>query len=146
MRSRIGLPALLVLLTACSGPGAGPEDVAPDAQVMLAKHSMQVFRSRPVQTTQFGLRDDEVGARVEDAVGDYGKVHLGQWRRDMRRLRRELQALPDSSLGSLTRAAIDDIYADFLGDSEIPFGFINTFGRHQPYIINQLAGPLQVAA
>ncbi len=143
MRSRIGLPAL-VLLAACSGPGAGPENVGPDAEVMLAKHSMQVLRTRPVQATQFGLRDDDVGARVEDAVGDYGKAHLGRWRRDLRRMCRELDALPSSSLGSLTRAAMDDTYTSFLGDSEMPFGFINTYGRHQPYVINHLAGPLQV--
>jgi uncharacterized protein (DUF885 family) len=144
MRSLTGLPAVLVLLIACSGPATGPEDVGPDAEVMLTKHSMQVLRARPVQATQFGLRDGDVGARVEDAVGDYGKAHLGRWRKDLRRMRRELDALPPSSLGSLTRSAMDDIYANFLGGSEIPFGFINTHGRHQPYIINQLAGPLQV--
>ncbi len=120
------------------------ESVGPDAKVMLAKHSMRVLKMRPVQATQFGLRDHEAGVRVEDAIGDYGKAHLGLWRRDLRRMRQELDALPDSSLGSLTRAAMDDVYASLLGDRELPFGYISTFGRHQPYIINQLGGPLQV--
>ncbi len=149
MRSRIAVPVLLALclaaLGACSGPQVvGPESLGEDARVMLAKHTMQVMRARPVQATQFGLSDADVGARVDDGVGDYGKAHLGRWRRDLRRMQRELDALPESSLGPLTRAAMRDIYANFLGDSEFPFGFINTYGRHQPYIINQLGGPLQV--
>ncbi len=149
MHCRMGCPALLAAalagMVACSSPGSGPqESLGPDAQVMLAKHTMQVMRARPVQATQFGLRDAEVGARVEDAVGDYGKAHLARWRRDLRRMQREMDALPVSSMGGLTRAAMQDIYAARLGDSELPFGFIDTFGRHRPYVINQAGGPLQV--
>ncbi len=149
MRCRIGWPVLLAVIligmVACSSPGTGPEEsLGPDAQVMLAKHTMQVMRARPVQATQFGLRDGDVGARVEDAVGDYGKAHLARWRRDLRRMRRELDALPASSMDALTRAAMQDIYVTRLGDSEIPFGFIDTYGRHRPYVINQVGGPLQV--
>ncbi len=148
MRSSMGLPALLAgtmaAITACSGSGGSPDSLGPDAQVMLAKHTMQVLRSRPVQTTQFGLRDSDVGARVEDAVGDYGKPHLARWRRDMRRMQRELDALPASSMDSLTRNAMRDIYTNYLGDSELPFGYIDNYGRHRPYVINQVGGPLVV--
>ena len=38
---------------------------------------------------------------------------------------------------------MDDIYSTLLGVRDVPFGFIDTFGRHRPYIINQIDQPLQ---
>lgn len=134
---------VLSALAACSSqPSTESEGLSPDAEVMLAKHTMQIMRARPVQATQFGLRDEDVGARVNDAVGDYSKVHLGEWRKEVRRMLKDLDATPEQSMGSLTYAAMQDIYTGYLGDSELPFGYVSAIGRHQPYIISHLSSPL----
>ena len=126
-----------------SAEDASGAEAASGPEQMLRRHLMYVMRMRPVQATRYGLADEDVGARVNDAMDNFSLAHMREWRRTIRGMRMELRALDDGKLDALTLAALDEIYGVYLGESEIPFGFIDTAGRHRPYVINQIDQPLQ---
>ncbi len=145
MMSRfVRLATLCVLVAACSGStGTRDSGGSKEALQMLETHAGQVMRLRPSYATRMGLMDEDLGIRVNDAMDDYSSDHMRQWRRTIYDMRNELRALPEGELNSLTLRAMDDIYSGLLGARDVPFGFIDTFGRHRPYIINQIDQPLQ---
>ena len=110
---------------------------------LLQSHAGTVMKLRPSYATRMGLTDEDLGVRVNDAMDDYSVEQLGTWRREVDQMREELRALPASDLHPLTRRAMEEIYTSMLGAREVPFGFVDTFGRHRPYIINQIDQPLQ---
>jgi uncharacterized protein (DUF885 family) len=138
---------LLVVVTATAqGFAAGsPAAAAPgtDVQEMMRKHTMYVMRMRPVHATRLGLTDEDVGARVNDAIDDFSIAHMREWRRTVRAMRAELNAMGEAQMDPLQAAALDEIYEVYMGASEIPFGYIDEWGRHAPYIINPIDQPLQ---
>ncbi|MEP5763876.1 MAG: DUF885 domain-containing protein [Halieaceae bacterium] len=136
---------LAVGLSACGAAGDKGQDPATSAVAadMLKQQATQVMRLRSLNATRLGLTDEDVGARVNDAMDAFGSAHMREWRRNIRSMRSDLDKLPAGSIDPLTRAAMDDIYAVYLGGSEIPFGYIDIQGRHRPYVINQIDQPLQ---
>jgi uncharacterized protein (DUF885 family) len=119
------------------------EEAKESSDAMLERHFSYITRMRPVHATRLGLGDEEAGSRVEDAMDEFSGRLMREWRRNVRKMRAELNSLAPAEIDPLTRAAIDDIYDVYLGGSEIPFGFINESGRHRPYVINQIDQPLQ---
>ena len=131
---------LLTALAACSGVDRATQQSP--ARQMLEKQAVEVLRMRPSLATRMGLTDEDLGIRVNDAMDNYNSTHMREWRRSIRAMRQELRALPEGALDPLTRDAMDDVYSQLLGASEIPFGFIDSYGRHRPYVINQIDHPL----
>lgn len=121
---------------------AGGTQLDAEARELFARHTAQVMRLRPLYATRIGYSDEDLGIRVNDAMDDYSADNMQQWRRNARQMRAELEKLPETSVDPLTRAALDEIYATYLG-APLPFGYINTIGRHRPYIVNQIDQPLQ---
>jgi len=134
----------LTLLTACSGTRPS-EDIAigDEAQGLVQRHAQVIMRMRPVRATSVGIYDEDIGLRVADAMDDYSAGQMREWRRAVRKMRSELAALPDQAMTPLTRDALDEIYRVYQGAEEIPFGYVDSAGRHRPYIINQIQHPLQ---
>ncbi len=138
------LTAMAVLLAACATAERHHGAVMTDeASALLQSHAAQVVRMRPVRATQMGLYDDDIGVRLADAMDDYGTGSLREWRRNVRAMRAELKALPDDAIDPFTRKVMDNIYRVYQGAEDIPFGYVDSQGRHRPFIINPLEHPLQ---
>lgn len=141
------LGVLAVTSLAMTGCGASAEKDAPrgspEALELLQSHAGTVMKMRPSYATRMGLMDEDLGVRVNDAMDDYSVEQLAFWRQEIDDMRDELRALPESDLHPLTRRAMDEIYTSMLGANDVPFGFVDTFGRHRPYVINQIDQPLQ---
>lgn len=136
--------AVLSGLAAWSVNAAAADSTSMDreARELFARHTAQVMRLRPLNATRAGLSDKDLGIRVNDAMDDYSAESMQQWRRNARQMLAELEKLPETAVDPLTRAALEEVYRAYPG-APLPFGYIDMFGRHRPYIINQIDQPLQ---
>jgi uncharacterized protein (DUF885 family) len=136
---------IILLLSISYGHHVAAEPVSQDDEAtaaMMQQHTRNIMQLRPSRATKIGLVDEDLGSRINDRMDDYNRASMRVWRRTVKGMRRDLQGPVAAQLPPLTRAALDDIYDVYQGDAENPFGFIDSAGRHRPYVINQISHPL----
>ncbi|TQV84692.1 DUF885 domain-containing protein [Exilibacterium tricleocarpae] len=143
------------LLTACSDNGrqvASETQTAPQATVTRAEidtlvdtHTLAFMQSQPVLSTLLDIDEKLVGGKYNHRLPDYSPDGMNAVQSAMAAAAAQLDAVNRDGLSAKDRlhldvvAVIDRYYA---GHQPFSAGYIDTWGGHLPYIVNQIAGPL----
>lgn len=145
MKINIVVPFILSLLCiACSNES--DEAIANSRLVTVVDSSTLTFiAQQPTLSTMLAIEPDKVGGSYNDRLPDYS---IGSMQNLQNEMKYGVNALNDIDSNSLTAAnkvqqkVVGDILKYYEGDTAFSGGYIDTWGGHLPYIINQISGPL----
>jgi uncharacterized protein (DUF885 family) len=111
---------------------------------LILKHTKTFMALQPTLSTSLNLDKKEFG-NYASRVPDYSTEGMQQLQKSMKASIAELDKIDTSHLSDKDRLHINvnrviDEY--FAGDSQFTGGYIDTWGGHLPFIVNQISGPL----
>ena len=111
----------------------------------IERHTLAFMKAQPILSTLLDIDQNAVGGSYNNRFPDYSPSGMRFVQSLMRDAIQELSALDGTGLGKddslhlKTVLAIENYYA---GSDRFPAGYIDTWGGHLPYIVNQISGPL----
>ncbi|WP_022944714.1 DUF885 domain-containing protein [Pseudoalteromonas ruthenica] len=148
--------AITLALVGCS---EAPQTIAkteqPTQQRNQAPTAEQVHNAVEQYTKTFISHQSALATSLklpEQSYGDYNRqlpdysvAGMQQLQKDMRHAGEQLAALqhPDLTADELLHLRVNEVIARYYaGDEDFAAGYIDTWGGHLPYVVNQLSGPL----
>lgn len=156
MIKKIVLPfALTAIFTACSPAtndtqqqvqGENVSQAIPAAlNAMVEQQTLSFIRQQPLLSTVLAVPIDQAGGRYNDRFPDYSAAGMASLQNDMRSAAIQLSAVNLTDANEKTRLhqqVVVEILRYYAGYDDFSGGYIDTWGGHLPYIINQISGPL----
>jgi uncharacterized protein (DUF885 family) len=111
---------------------------------IIRKHTKTFMALQPALSTSLNLDKAEFG-NYASRVPDYSTIGMRNLQKSMNAAIKELDKIDTSHLSEKDKLhinvnrVIDEYY---IGDSRFTGGYIDTWGGHLPYIVNQISGPL----
>jgi uncharacterized protein (DUF885 family) len=111
---------------------------------IVDRHTRQFMAMQPALATALNL-DKSVGGDYSLRLPDYSVAGMNEVQQSMNNAVIEMGKIDLSGLSEKDRLhvsvnkVIDEYFA---GDLDFPGGYIDTWGGHLPFIVNQIAGPL----
>ena len=133
---------ILVLLSACTAGPLEPVQITSSRSV-LDDHARRLMWQRPVRASRLGLETEFMGASYQHLIGDYGPAGFELWRLTLAEITADLSALYGADVDDQILDILTDAYDRYGGAVDIPYGYVDSSGRHRPYIINQIRHPLR---
>lgn len=112
---------------------------------IIEQHTQGFVYQQPVLATMLDISPDKAGGAYNHRLPDYSPEGMQKLQSHMRQASSELAAIPLSQLNNTNALhirivkTIENYYA---GSQTFPAGYIDTWGGHLPYIVNQISGPL----
>lgn len=109
------------------------------------KYTGVFLRHQPALSTMLALEEEIAGGPYNHRFPDYSEQGTAAFQQSMREASQKIGAIQTESLSESERVhqqILADIFAYYAGDEHFPGGYIDTWGGHLPYIINQISGPL----
>ncbi|RDV25581.1 DUF885 domain-containing protein [Alteromonas aestuariivivens] len=108
-------------------------------------HTQIFLKQQPTLATMLALSAEQAGGSYNDRLPDYRVAGMQAMQTAMAAAAAELRSIDTDELGAPQRyhqQILANIFEYFTGDTNFPAGYIDTWGGHLPYIINQISGPL----
>ena len=158
--------AVALALTGCSQPQNSAPDVGtqqssapvqePAKQVaavdsslplreLVDAHTDVFIKQQPTLSTMLALEPALGGEGYNAALPDYSVSGMAQLQQDMDQAYSQVTASESHGLSDadlLHQKVVADILSYYRGDQSFSGGYIDTWGGHLPYVINQISGPL----
>ncbi|MDK1289942.1 DUF885 domain-containing protein [Pseudoalteromonas umbrosa] len=115
-----------------------------DVDLVVDQYTKAFINHQPAMATSLKLDSDQYGA-YENRLPDYSVAGMQAMQIDMTRAAAQLKQLQSASLSDKDRlhVQVNEVIARYYaGDSVFAAGYIDTWGGHLPYIVNQISGPL----
>lgn len=143
---------VIAVLVGCSSErnsslsSGGSEQVISRATVdtVVKQYTRDFIGHQPGLATSLKLTDEQYG-RYSDRLPNYSVAGMQALQIDMNKAAEQLKQLQSENLSPSDRlhVSVNEVIARYYaGDAKFRGGYIDTWGGHLPYIINQLAGPL----
>ncbi|RJE73528.1 hypothetical protein BGP78_18065 [Pseudoalteromonas sp. MSK9-3] len=143
---------VIAVLAGCSSErnsslsSSGSEQVISRATVdtVVTQYTRDFIGHQPGLATSLKLTDEQYG-RYSDRLPNYSVAGMQALQIDMNKAAEQLKQLQSENLSPSDRlhVSVNEVIARYYaGDAKFSGGYIDTWGGHLPYIINQLAGPL----
>lgn len=161
MKSSFGILALAIAgaLAGCSNGTTGPSqsDNTTTKNTVLSTSAMSSLKQaeqqataefvaqQPTLATMLALPSELAGEHYNSRFPDYSPAGMNRFQEAMSNAAKafEQQNFEDlSSDEKMHREILANIFEYYAGDKDFPAGYIDTWGGHLPYIINQISGPL----
>ncbi|MFT6896811.1 MAG: hypothetical protein ACJA13_001214 [Paraglaciecola sp.] len=157
MVKKIVLPfALTAIFTACSPAtndtqhqqvqGEKASQSAPSGiNTLVEQQTLNFMRQQPLLATVLAVPVDQAGGSYNDRFPDYSAAGMASLQNDMRSAAMQLSAVNLTDANEKTRLhqqVVSEILRYYAGYDDFSGGYIDTWGGHLPYIINQISGPL----
>lgn len=156
MIKKIILPfALTAIFTACSPTtNDTQQQVQADksnqsaplgVNTLVDQQTLNFMRQQPLLATVLAVPVEQAGGRYNDRFPDYSAAGMARLQDDMRSAAKTLGAIDLTDANEKTRLhqqVVIEILRYYAGDAGFSGGYIDTWGGHLPYIINQISGPL----
>jgi uncharacterized protein (DUF885 family) len=144
--------AVIAVLAGCSSERNSspsieqPEQVVSRATVdkVVSQYTRDFIGHQPGLATSLKLNEDQYG-RFSDRLPNYSVAGMQALQIDMNKAAQQLKQLQNENLSPSDRlhVSVNEVIARYYaGDAKFSGGYIDTWGGHLPFIINQLAGPL----
>ena len=120
-----------------------------EVDTLIDGQATSFFQQEPLLATDFGGDIDAMGGAYNHRLPDYSPEGAKALQDLMRKPLVDLNALDTSTYDYDTRMHIEIlkvIRGYFAGSSDFAGGYIDTWGGHLPYVVNQISGPLIDAA
>jgi uncharacterized protein (DUF885 family) len=123
------------------------EQVLPAREVIDAavdEYTRTFINQQSALATSLGLSEEEYGA-YNQRLPDYSPKGMQTLREDMRAAAEKLAALADPSLSEEAQRhlQVNEVLARYYAGLEgFSAGYVDTWGGHLPYVLNQFVGPL----
>lgn len=139
------VPFMLSLLSvACSNQT--DEQIANKQLSAVVDNATVTFTSQqPTLSTMLAIEPEKVGGNYNDRLPDYSIASMQNLQNEMKYSANELKAINRTLLtpaNALQQTVVGEILNYYAGDTDFSGGYIDTWGGHLPYIINQISGPL----
>lgn len=111
---------------------------------VVTQYTRNFIQHQPALATSLKLTDDLYGSYT-DRLPDYSVAGMQALQIDMNKAAEQLKQLQSKNLSDNDRlhVSVNEVIARYYaGDAKFSGGYIDTWGGHLPFIINQLAGPL----
>ncbi|WP_440056227.1 DUF885 domain-containing protein [Pseudoalteromonas sp. T1lg65] len=111
---------------------------------IIDRYTQQFITHQPALATSLKLPESEYGS-YQSRLPDYSVSGMQALQLDMAASAEQLAELSAnvSNADDLLHVKVNEIIARYYaGDKAFPAGYIDTWGGHLPYIVNQLSGPL----
>lgn len=154
-------PSLLVslfcgacCLAACSPSASSNAPTSPTRTESLSRaeldriidgHTLAFMQQQPLLSTSMDVEASRVGGKYNHRLPNYSPEGMHKLQSAMRSAAAELSALDPNGLGAADRLHLETVTTItnyFAGSADFPAGYVDTWGGHLPYIVNQIAGPL----
>lgn len=120
-------------------------DSATQLSTSVDKYTQSFMQQQPVLSTMLAIDKELVGGSYNDRFPDYSPAGMQALQQNMQQAVAALGAINSNTLSAdkqLHRAILDNIFSYFAGFDGFSGGYIDTWGGHLPYVINQISGPL----
>lgn len=146
MQTKAFLTALVIgaTLSACNSTSDKNNAVAEQPDELSSLYQQigdDYVRHNPSFASQLALSDEQAGYNYAAAIEDYSPQGVSALRNTMTAHIAKLDKL-DPAADPANIAIIRNITAYYAGAAPHPQGYIDSWGGHLPYVINQINGPL----
>lgn len=145
MKIKIAIPFVLSLVCmACSSESE--QQIATEHLNEVVENSTITFiQQQPTLSTMLAIAPEKAGGNYNERLPDYSIASMQNLQNEMKFGVKELNKIDSTLLTSdrqLHQKVVTDILKYYAGDTDFSGGYIDTWGGHLPYIINQISGPL----
>ncbi|MBQ4835414.1 DUF885 domain-containing protein [Pseudoalteromonas luteoviolacea] len=115
-----------------------------EVDTVVDKYTKTFISHQPALATSLKLESEDYG-RYENRLPDYSVAGMQALQIDMTHAAEQLKQLQSAQLSDKDRlhVQVNEVIARYYaGDSVFSAGYIDTWGGHLPYIVNQISGPL----
>jgi uncharacterized protein (DUF885 family) len=145
MKIKFAAPFVLSILCVACSPKS-EQAVANQQLVERVENSTVTFiQQQPTLSTMLAIEPSKAGGTYNDRLPDYSIGSMQNLQNEMKYGVNELNTIDSKLLtkdNTLQQKVVTDILKYYAGDTDFSGGYIDTWGGHLPYIINQISGPL----
>ncbi|MEG3766347.1 DUF885 domain-containing protein, partial [Alteromonas sp. 14N.309.X.WAT.G.H12] len=109
-------------------------------------HYTQAFlHQQPTLATMLAVPQEQAGGEYNSRFPDYSVVGMKRLQQTMEEAQQALSRVKTEHLNQdakMHQQILTNIFEYYTGDVDFSGGYIDTWGGHLPYIINQISGPL----
>lgn len=147
--------AVLLALAACdkapapttsttAAPAAASAPATVSAEALYAKATELLFQARPLSASAFSLSEAQVGKPFAADVDMYSATAEEKLRSELAAVLSQLEQVPVPSDADAADnlAVMKNLLGFYVGDSQVPQGYIDMWMGHSPFVINQINGPI----
>ncbi|WP_185962548.1 DUF885 domain-containing protein [Thalassomonas sp. M1454] len=118
-------------------------NLIPLAQI-ISEANNEFFKARPQLASQVAAKQSAVGHYYFNKLDNYDSADDLLFRNFMAAKSQQMleHEASDDMLTEDNRLILANIYSYYAGKKDFPVGFIDSYFGHQPFIINQINGPL----
>lgn len=128
---------------------AQSEDEINAARMLLdeqVEHYTQVFlHQQPTLATMLAVPQEQAGGEYNSRFPDYSVAGMQMLQHTMEEVQQAVGRVKTEHLNQdakMHQQILTNIFEYYTGDVDFSGGYIDTWGGHLPYIINQISGPL----
>ncbi|KGJ95818.1 DUF885 domain-containing protein [Thalassotalea sp. ND16A] len=124
--------------------GATDEPIHASLYQTIDSASKSYFKMKPQFASLVGINQQDAGYYYHDKLDNYELTAEVEFRKFLRAKARLLNQIESNhqQLDEDNRKVMANLFRFFAGSAEHPIGFIDAYFGHQPYIINQINGPM----
>ena len=148
--------AMAIAMSGCSPAPTTPvsepttsnaDKVSPSEQLdNVVTQNTQVFMAQqPALSTMLAIAPEQVGGEYNQRFPNYSSAGMAELQSAMRNASQTLASVSSNDLApseQLHQAVVGNIFDYYAGFADFSGGYIDTWGGHLPYVINQISGPL----
>ena len=148
--------AIAIAMSGCSPAPTTPvsepttsnaDKVSPSEQLdNVVTQNTQVFMAQqPALSTMLAIAPEQVGGEYNQRFPNYSSAGMAELQSAMRNASQTLASVSSNDLApseQLHQAVVGNIFDYYAGFADFSGGYIDTWGGHLPYVINQISGPL----
>lgn len=112
---------------------------------VVAEYTEQFMAQQPALSTMLAIAPEAVGGEYNHRFPDYSTKGMIALQKTMQVASQRLANVNQSAFSDaekLHQAVVGNIFDYYAGFDEFSGGYIDTWGGHLPYVINQISGPL----
>jgi uncharacterized protein (DUF885 family) len=145
MKLKYTAPFVFSLLCVACSPKSDETVANQQLTAMVDNSTVTFFQQQPTLSTMLAIDASQVGGTYNDRLPDYSIASMQNLQNEMKFGVNELNSVDTKLLikaNKLQQKVVTDILKYYAGDTAFSGGYIDTWGGHLPYIINQISGPL----
>jgi uncharacterized protein (DUF885 family) len=145
MKLKYTAPFVFSLLCVACSPKSDETVANQQLTAMVDNSTVTFFQQQPTLSTMLAIDASQVGGTYNDRLPDYSIASMQNLQNEMKFGVNELNSVDTKLLikaNKLQQKVVTGILKYYAGDTAFSGGYIDTWGGHLPYIINQISGPL----
>lgn len=145
MKIKFAAPFVLSMLCMACSPESEQAVANEHISAIVNSSTLTFISQQPTLSTMLAISPDKAGGNYNDRLPDYSIASMQNLQNEMKYGVKELAKVDTALLtqsNQRQQKVVNEILKYYAGDTDFSGGYIDTWGGHLPYIINQISGPL----